>query len=115
MKQPLPKLAHSVRPVGDDGFTRVTPHQLYVDIREGVSVLMVDIRPKAEFDIYHILGCYNCPAATFTASDIEDVRLILAFTTLLLLRHDTDNTFGNRYSSHGTDQFTSSLAVSPQT
>lgn len=71
----LPKIHHTTRPLGLDGFTRVTPNQLHQDLREGVNALVLDLRPAVEFENWRLLGSINFPASTFNASLTSDLPL----------------------------------------
>ena len=74
-QEQLPRVRQSVRPVGQDGFSRATPFQLYQDIKEGVPAALIDIRPASEFATWHLLGSLNFPLATFEASQVADFPL----------------------------------------
>jgi len=73
---PLPSTRNCIRGyvVGYSGvrqdIPRVTGKDLHWACREGERPVIIDARPKQEYDMFHILGTLNIPLATFKPEDL---------------------------------------------
>jgi len=52
---------------------RITPKDLHWLCRGGEKPIIIDARPKAEHDLFHIMGTVNIPLETFKDEDISDI------------------------------------------